>query len=333
MKKIIALSICAALSIGVLSACGANSDTDEKSISDISQEAISDTVSDDDKLNIVTTIFPEYDWVKNLTLGVEDQVQVSMLLDSGVDLHSYQPTASDIMEISQCDMFIYVGGESDEWVEDALAESTNDEMVVINLLDVLGDSVKEEQVVDYFVNIFYIYLLCTIEVIKNAAIIVSDISQELQSIDSDNADVYQSNEDDYISKINELDTEYDNAVSEASIDTVLFGDRFPFRYLVDDYGLNYYAAFVGCSAETEASFETVTFLAGKVDELNLSAVMTIDGDDQQIAKTIIQNTIDKDQKILTMDSMQSTTTKDIENGATYLDIMSTNLDVLKEAIK
>ena len=169
--------------------------------------------------------------------------------------------------------------------------------------------------------------------LKNAAIIVSDISQELQSIDSDNADVYQSNEDDYISKINELDTEYDNAVSEASIDTVLFGDRFPFRYLVDDYGLNYYAAFVGCSAETEASFETVTFLAGKVDELNLSAVMTIDGDDQQIAKTIIQNTIDKDQKILTMDSMQSTTTKDIENGATYLDIMSTNLDVLKEAIK
>ena len=99
MKKIIALSICAALSIGVLSACGANSDTDEKSISDISQEAISDTVSDYDKLNIVTTIFPEYDWVKNLTLGVEDQVQVSMLLDSGVDLHSYQPTASDIMEI------------------------------------------------------------------------------------------------------------------------------------------------------------------------------------------------------------------------------------------
>ena len=113
----------------------------------------------------------------------------------------------------------------------------------------------------------------------------------------------------------------------------MFGDRFPFRYLTDDYDLDYYAAFVGCSAETEASFETITFLAGKVDELGLPAVMTIEGDNHRIAETIVENTKTKDQKILTMDSMQSTTAKDIANGATYLSAMEGNLSVLKEALQ
>ena len=297
---------------------------------------------DDGKIKIVTTIFPEYDWVTNVLGDKADDVDVTMLLDNGVDLHSYQCTAEDIMKISDCDMFIYVGGESDTWVDDALKEATNKDMVVINLMDVLEDSVKEEEMVEGMQEgehnhdheegeeeyDEHVWLS-----IRNAVAIVESIEEGLEKIDSENAETYKANADVYVEKLNELDGKYTEAVENAEKDTILFGDRFPFRYMVDDYGLNYYAAFSGCSAETEASFKTITFLAGKVDELGLKAVLTIENSDQTIAKTIIENTETKDQEILTLDSMQSTTSKDVENGVTYLSIMESNLEVLKEALK
>jgi zinc transport system substrate-binding protein len=324
------------------------------------------------KLNIVTTIFPEYDWVMNI-LGANTQgAEVTMLLDNGVDLHSYQPTAGDILKISSCDMFIYVGGESDEWVEDVLKEATNKNMVVINLLDELGNSVKEEEIVEGMQEeehhhdhddedhdhededhdhddedhdhededhdhdhedgeVEYdehVWLS-----LNNSAVLVESIRKGLEKIDPANADTYKSNASSYIEKLNSLDAQYRAATKDSTVKTLLFGDRFPFRYLVDDYGLSYYAAFVGCSAETEASFKTITFLAGKVDELSLHAVMTIEGNDHKIADTIIENTSLKDAKVLTLDSMQSTTSKDVKNGASYISIMENNLAVLKEALK
>ena len=310
------------------------------------------TKKDDGKIKIVTTIFPEYDWITNVLGDKADDVDVTMLLNNGVDLHSYQCTAEDIMKISDCDMFIYVGGESDTWVDDALKEATNKDMVVINLMDVLEDSVKEEEMVEGMQEgehnhdheegeehehdheegeVEYdehVWLS-----IRNAVAIVESIEEGLEEIDSENADTYKANADVYVEKLNELDGKYTEAVKNAEKDTILFGDRFPFRYMVDDYGLNYYAAFSGCSAETEASFETITFLAGKVDELGLKTVLTIENSDQTIAKTIVENTDTKDQEILTLDSMQATTLKDVENGATYLSIMESNLEVLKEALK
>ena len=161
---------------------------------------------------------------------------------------------------------------------------------------------------------------------------MSSISDAIRTIDPDNAESYKKNASAYIEKLNNLDAEYRAAADSAAVKTVLFGDRFPFRYLTDDYGFTYYAAFVGCSAETEASFETITFLAQKVDELSLPAVLTIEGKDHRIAETIVRNTKTKDQKILTMDSMQGTTAKDVQNGVTYLSIMEKNLEVLKSAI-
>ena len=122
-------------------------------------------------------------------------------------------------------------------------------------------------------------------------------------------------------------------VDAASNKTILFGDRFPFRYLVDDYGLRYYAAFVGCSAETEAGFDTISFLAKRVDEWTLPCVLTIEGAQHKIAETIVRNTTAKNQRVLTMDSMQSTTSKDVKNGTTYLSVMEKNLSVLKEALR
>lgn len=333
MKKYLSILIAAILMVGCFSACSFGN---------------GQTAANNGKIQVVTTIFPEYDWVMNILGENPAGVEATMLLDNGVDLHSYQPTADDILKISNCDLFIYVGGESDEWVDDALKEATNKDMVVINLLNVLGDSVKEEEVVEGMQEeehdhdheegeeheegeVEYdehVWLS-----LKNASVLVQKISDAIQTIDQENADTYQSNALAYMEKLNALDRKYQETVDGASFHTLLFGDRFPFRYLVDDYGLDYYAAFVGCSAETEASFETIMFLAGKVDELSLPAVCTIEGTNHQIAETIVQNTQSKNQQILSLDSMQSTTARDVQNGTTYLSIMENNLPVLKDALK
>ena len=380
MKKFFSLITAAAMLTVSVSACGFNS-------------VDAGSVSGHDKIQIVTTIFPEYDWVKNVLGDNTADAEVTMLLDDGVDLHSFQPTAEDIMKISTADVFIYVGGESDEWVDDVLKEAVNKDIVVINLLEALGDSVKEEELVEGMQEeehdhhddedkknhhdeedhdsesthdehhdeeslnhgteeehhegheseeehaghhheegeIEYdehVWLS-----LRNAEVLTEKISEGIQSLDPANAETYRKNTEMYVDKLKKLDGEYRKTVEEASVKTLLFGDRFPFRYLVDDYGLSYYAAFVGCSAETEASFETISFLSGKVDELSLPAVLTIEGPDHRIAETIVQNTKDKNSKILTMDSMQATTGEDAENGTSYLSIMESNLSVLKEALQ
>ena len=292
------------------------------------------------KISIVTTIFPEYDWVREILGDKADSAEITMLLDNGVDLHSYQPTADDLIKISDCDLFVYVDGESDGWVEDALKSAANRDRKVINLLEILGDSVKEEETVegmqaeeedheDHEEKEYDEHVWLSL---KNAEVLVGVISKSLQELDPGNKDTYAANADAYVQKLSALDAEYQKAVSAGTYKTLLFGDRFPFRYLVDDYGLSYYAAFVGCSAESEASFETVSFLARKVDEGKLPCVLTIEGAQHKIAETIVQNTAGKNQKILTMDSMQSTTSQDVANGTTYLSLMAKNLDVLKEAL-
>ena len=507
MKKMIPLFLVLTMVVGLLAGCG-------------KKNAAETGESDSNKLSVVTTIFPEYDWVKEILGDKADNAEVTMLLSSGVDLHSYQPTADDIVKISDCDLFIYVGGESDKWVDDALKEATNKDMKVIDLLEVLGDSVKTEETVEgmqetehahdhskevstfedhevqdrslsdwagswqsaypfaldgtlddafaamaeegemtadeyktYYQNGYktditniniegdhiaftyedgkkvgsdYKYIGYYIQnwstgtkaamyrfeavdrtsgapiyiefndhmiesaapehfhirmsnesfdaivdpekswptffpadmtgedlcehmeghghdheeeadehvwlSLKNAKTLVTAIADALQELDPDNKDTYAANTSAYIEKLSALDGAYQAAVDGAARKTVLFGDRFPFRYLVDDYGLSYYAAFAGCSAESEASFETVSFLAKKVDELKLPCVLTIEGKNHKIAETIVENTAEKNQKILTMDSMQSTTSEDVANGTTYLSVMEQNLSVLKEAL-
>lgn len=320
MKKITVLLLALFMLVGALAGCGKQNDTNQT-----------------DKLSIVTTIFPEYDWVREILGEKADNAEITMLLDNGVDLHSYQPTADDIVKISDCDLFIYVGGESDEWVEDALRNAANGNMKVINLLEVLGDSVKTEEIVEGMQEEEYEYEEEADEHVwlslKNAKMLVRVISKALQELDPNNKDIYAANADAYVKKLSALDAEYQAAVDAASNKTILFGDRFPFRYLVDDYGLHYYAAFVGCSAETEAGFETISFLAKRVDEWKLPCVLTIEGAQHKIAETVVRNTTAKNQRVLTMDSMQSTTSKDVKNGTTYLSVMEKNLSVLKEALR
>ncbi|MBR2693747.1 MAG: zinc ABC transporter substrate-binding protein [Thermoguttaceae bacterium] len=296
-----------------------------------------------DAPQIVVTIFPEYDWVKNILGTNPAGADITTLLDSGVDLHSYKPTANDLLKIAKCDLFVYVGGESDDWVEGALQQTPNEKRIVINLLETLGDKAKEEEIVEGMETHDHedgdhhedgpeydehIWLS-----LRNAPLLVGRIADALKTIDPANAELYNRNAASYTEKIKDLDARYRTAVSEAPVKTLLFGDRFPFRYLADDYGLSYYAAFAGCSAETEASFETITFLAKKADELSLHAVMTIEGTNHKIAETIVQNTAAKNQQILTLDSMQSVTADAVRSGADYLEIMEKNLNVLKEALK
>ena len=499
MNKIIYTFISLLLTAVILISCGENNAT-----------------AKNDKLSVVATIFPEYDWVCEILGDKAENVEVTMLLDNGVDLHSYQPTIDDIAKISDCDMFIYVGGESDGWVKNALKNAKNDKMKVINLLEVLGDSVKTEELVEgmqeeehdhahhheeiteadienrslsdfsgewkslypyiddlgeYFehkaeedddktttketyiekykiswfceadkISIdgnkiiftysdgktysadykysgyriktnedgkiasvryqfetdengapkyvqfndhghepqksehFHIYFgdngfdalmdaknnpffvksaLSTNEILeelmgheheeekdehvwlslKNAKILCKAIADNLSEIDPQNKDIYSANVSAYIKKLSALDEEYKKMANASIRKVVLFGDRFPFRYLADDYGLDYYAAFVGCSAETEASFETIAFLSKKTDELRLPCVLTIEGVNHKIADTVVANTSAKNQKVLTMDSMQATTSSDVKNGATYISVMEKNLDVLREALK
>lgn len=326
LKKILSFIILATMIISSLAACSTPK-TGKKS----------------GKIKIVTTIFPEYDWVRAVLGDKAEDAEVIMLLDNGVDLHSFQPTAADIANIADCDVFIYVGGESDGWVADALSEATNKNMKVINLLDVLGDNVKEEETVEGMEGeeeeedeggeeeeVEYdehVWLS-----LRNAEILVDEIAKVLGEADPDNKDEYSKNAQAYIEELNNLDAEYRIVVDNADRKTLLFGDRFPFRYLVDDYDLSYYAAFVGCSAETEASFETVVFLANKVDELGLNSILIIENASDSIAKTIIDNTTTKDQQILELNSMQGTTSKDVNAGVTYISIMEENLEVLKQAL-
>lgn len=295
------------------------------------------------KYRIVCTTFPQYDWVRQIISTHLDQFDVTLLMENGVDLHSYKPTAEDMVKISSADLFVYVGGESDAWVDDALSNQGNEKSEVVNLLEVLGDKAKEEEVIEGMESeeeseegaeeeeVEYdehVWLS-----VKNAKIFVNVIAEKIQSIDKKNSSDYEQNAAEYVEKLDKLDAEYQETVDNGQKKVLLFGDRFPFRYLVDDYGLEYYAAFVGCSAETEASFETVTYLAKKVDELNLSSILVIEGSDQKIADTIKENTKSKAAQILVMDSIQSVTKEKVDDGIAYETIMKHNLDVLKEALK
>lgn len=505
--KIISVLIILMIAMEILTGCSNKNSTGIRS----NRENIN---NNDKKISVVSTIFPQYDWVRQIIGENSDNYELTLLLDNGVDLHNYQPSTDDIIKIATCDMFIYVGGESDNWVEDILKNATNEDMVVINLLDVLGDSVKEEEIkegmqhdhihthtsenfedtevqdrslsdwtgewqsvypylldgtldevmeskasegdktaseyheyykigyetdvdkieindssITFYKNSvastatyeykgfeiltydsgtkgvryqfeavgdtngapryvqfsdhaispgksehFHIYfgdegfdtLLKEMDnwptyyeeglsgsqiaedmmahehehesdehvwlSLKKAQTITNYIAEKLEELDAKNAAIYEKNVNAYHLELESLDKKYQEVVENATCKTLLFGDRFPFRYLVDDYGLDYYAAFSGCSAETEASFETIVFLANKVDELDLNNIMVIETSDQSIAKTIAQNTKRKNQSILTMDSMQSVTSSDIISGVSYLSIMESNLDVLKEAL-
>lgn len=314
MKKFVSFLICAALLLAVFAGCGKK--------------------PDDGKLHIIATVYPEYEWLKQITDGAEN-VEISLLLDSGVDMHSFQPTIKDIADISSCDVFVFIGGESDEWVEDALKERKNRDMLQLNLMEMLGDNAKEETEVEGMQTEEHdeedeekeydehIWLS-----LKNASFLCKEIADKLGEKDPDNKTLYDKNAKAYIEKLNKLDAEYEQTCSSAKNHTLIFADRFPFRYLTDDYKLDYYAAFSGCSAQSDPKLETLVFLANKLDELKLHKLIIIDGSNDRLAKAVINTADIEDVKVLTLNSMQSA----VGENENYLGIMENNLNVLKEAL-
>ena len=338
MKRIaIAAVAAAALCIGLLVGCSGAGQSSH-SASSASAQA---------KIKVVCVTFPAYDWTREVVGDQKDAYEITYLMGSGVDLHSYQPTVDDIAKIADADLFVYVGGESDEWAEDAVKAAANPNLHTVSMFKAVGDAAVEEEVVEGMQAEYHkhgeaehgeggeegpeydehVWLS-----LRNAQTLVGAIAAELSKVDPEHASVYTKNAEAYKADLAELDGRYADAVAAGAHDTIVFADRFPFRYLVDDYGLKYYAAFVGCSAETEASFETVAFLAKKVDELGLGSVLVIEGSDQKIAQTVVQNTKSHNQEILVMDSLQSTTDADVAAGKTYLKAMKDNLSVLSKAL-
>ena len=323
MKKILSIILIIAMAFTFMTGCGEN----EK----IGTE----------KIKIVTTIYPQYDWIMNVLGDEAKNFDIELLMADGVDLHSYQPSVEDIVKISSCDLFIFVGGESDAWVKDALAEAKNEDMIVLNMMDIVSEYVKEEEIIegmqlesdelkDMESNDFafdeHVWLS-----LRNAERIVGVFGNAISILDPDNDDVYRENTAEYIKQLNSLDKQFIDVTTNAKKNTIVVGDRFPFRYLVDDYAVKYFAAFSGCSADSEASFETIAFLADKIDELELNAIITTESDIFGIAKTVADSA-KRNVEILSMNSMQSVTLNDVQNGISYLSMMEDNLETLKKAL-
>ena len=326
-------------------------------------------VEEKEKLNIVTNIFPTYDWAREITNGAD--VNISYLTDTGVSLHNYEPSAEDIKKIKDSDLFVYLGSHSDKWAEKILAE--NPDLKVIKLMDVLEDRILEEELKegmedhhdhdhdhdhdhehdeddkhdendehdhdhhnedehshehhhDHHHEDEHVWLS-----IKNAQEICKAIEEKLSDIDSKNKDLYAKNLNNYLQKLTELDNEYIKGINSSKEKTLIFADRFPFRYLTEDYDLDYYAAFTGCSADAEASFDTIVFLVKKLDELNINSVFTLTDSDGKIANTIRENS-KKDIKILKLNSMESVN-KDLAQESTYIDYMRDNLKSIVQGLE
>lgn len=289
-------------------------------------------------IQVVCATAPLYDWTRQITKGTTSTEQ-KLIIGKGTDLHSFQPSAADIIAIKNADVLIYVGGESDGWIRDALKETLNKNQKVVCLMDVLKDSIVEEEVVEgmqgedkhdhedhdheegpeYDEHVWMSLRL--------AAKSCKAIEEAIASVAKADASKFKANLDEYLSKLDALDKQYEKMIKGARLDTMVVADRYPFRYLAEDYKLKYSAAFVGCSAETEASFETVKFLADKIKALDSKTILTIENSDGKIAKTIIETSGKTDVKIEALDSMQS-----CGDELDYLSVMTGNLEKLKAAL-
>lgn len=319
-------------------------------------------------IRVVVTSFPLFDWTRQVLGERGEAVSLHLLQDAGIDLHNFQPTVEDMVQVSSADVFIYIGGPSDRWVADALKEAVNPRQIPLNLMDALGDHVKQDLTVEGMQEsdhhhdhdhdhddhdhehdedhnhdhdhedaqpVARVHSHADEHIwlsLRNAQVLVAAIRDALMEADPDHRETYTANAAAYIEQLKNLDAQYSQLLDTKEQKVLLFGDRFPFRYLMDDYGITYYAAFAGCSAETEASFETIAFLSGKVDSLSLKAVMKLDGSDGRIADAVVRTTDSRSQAVMTLNAMQSVSREDIESDASYLAIMEDNLAVLNQAL-
>jgi zinc transport system substrate-binding protein len=289
------------------------------------------------KISVVATIFPPYDFVREIA---GDAAEVSMLLPPAAESHSFEPTPSDIIEIQNSDMFVYVGGESDEWVKDVLGSMDTSNMKIVTLMDCVevveeeivegmedeeeeeaGEGEEGEEEPEYDEHVWTSP--------RNAKLIVEKLTEALREIDPANAEMYSGRAEAYSAELDALDLSFREVVDSASRRVIIFGDRFPFRYFADAYGLDYFAAFPGCSTETECSAATVAFLIDKVREEGLPVVFHIELSNGKIAETISEET---GARVLLLHAVHNISREDFLGGEGYLSLMRRNAENLREAL-
>jgi zinc transport system substrate-binding protein len=327
MKKIIATLLLMALMLFTFAGCGGQG----------KEAAGTEDTEKDGKLSVVTTTFAPYDFAREIA---GDKASIDMLLPPGAESHSFEPTPQDIIDIQNCDVFIYVGGESDDWVDGILESVDTEDMKIITLMDCVevveevvvegmedeeeeegaGEDGEEEVELDEHVWTSP----------KNAKLIVQKISDAFCAEDPANEATYKENTEDYLTKLDDLDGKFQAVVDESARTTIVFGDRFPFRYFADAYGLDYFAAFPGCSTETEASAATVAFLIDKINEEGIPVVLHIELSSDKMANAISEST---GAKVLLLHAVHNVSKDDFENGEGYLSLMTKNVDVMKEALQ
>ncbi len=344
-NKILSITL-AVLMAASISACGntanntevsaetnAPSETSAPSIAETSESSES---SDSRRLSIVVTNFPEYDFAHQI---VQDNADVTMLLKPGAESHTYDPTPEDIITIQNSDMFVYVGGDSDEWVNDVLSSMDQSHMNIFRLMDAVEtvpeelvegmeeEAEEEESAEDGEEEVELDEHVWTSPV--NAMTIVRKMSETLETLDPANKDAYEKNASDYISELSDLDKEFQDVVSSSKRKEIIVGDRFPFRYFCDEYGLSYYAAFPGCSTDTQASAKTVAFLIDKVKSDEIPVVFHIELSNEEMCNSIAEATGAKSELL---NAVHNVSDEDFKNGVTYVSLMKHNVEVLKEAL-
>ncbi len=301
----------------------------------------------DDKIDIVCTSFPIYDWVNEIIGENADLFNVSLLARNG-DIHNFQPAAADMVKIHTADLLVCIGGISEQWIDDVIKDSG---IRTLRLFDTVPENEKLAADGDHNHNTNHeghsdneydehIWLS-----LRLAERMVDAICSEISILDKQGEAVYQNNAEKYVEKLKVLDAEYKKAVNESEDKTIIFADRFPFLYMTEDYGVESVAAFPGCSTDTDASFETVVELSEKVKELDKKTILVLENSDRTVANAVIDASGNQNIQITVMNSCQSIAPKsvqdaetkkiqgkDLADGADYLDIMTKNLDAFRAAL-
>ena len=284
--------------------------------------------NEEKKINIISTSFPGYDFARAITKNIDD-VNVKMLLKPGAEMHDYEPTPKDIINIEKSNMFIYVGGDSDEWVKKIIKKINPKKTKIIKLMDLTNITYEEEVegMEEEHHEEEYDEHVWTSPV--NAIKITESLEKEIIKIDKQNKEKYEKNSNKYKNELNKIDTEIRQIIDNSKRKELIFGDRFPLKYFTDEYNLKYYAAFKGCSEQTEASAKTIAFLINKVKEDNIPVVFSIELSNKKLAEEIAKQT---NTKVLEFHSAHNISKEDFKNEITYIDIMNKNIKALREAL-
>lgn len=322
--KIVALLLALSL-LPLVVACGSKNSGDER------------------KIRVVCTLFPQYDWLREI-VGESEGVELSLIIQNGSDLHSYEPTASDILELSEADMVVYIGDEYEKWVGKALEQSGNKDTVRIELSECEGielHSISSEseghshgheghghEGHDHAALDEHIWLS-----LDNALSACKTLASALAALDGERADSYEKNAERYAKELEALDAEFVDLLEKAPNEGrfLLFCDRFPFVYLLEDYGVEYAAAFEGCSTDVDADFATVLRLIKEADAHSLSCVAVTESSDGELARTVLSSSRRGKGDIIVFNSLQSVSRGQIADGLTYISAMRDNLNALARA--